>query len=179
MTGWVLWAAAGWAPEAAAMPGVGTEVSHARGKKDGVVVLWPRVVPETTDPLVNQVASSVQQAVATTVSALVPAERTSVRPSPERVCPRDGCRAVSVTVMVGHQAGGCAAVALIGPPGPEAQRLVPLAGAIDLAGAGVPYRDRPEDHLVVREFVPCAELTGQLDTETLQRALADAGLGGL
>lgn len=169
MIGWVL------AVEAArAMPGVGAEISHVRGKKDGVVVLWPRVVPETDDALVNQVAASLQKAVAEAASGLAPPERTSVRPSPERVCPREGCRSTSVSVLLGQQGGGCAAVALIGPPGPEAQRLIPLAGAIDMAGPGVPYRDPPEDHVVIREFVPCGELVGKLDLESLRAALGES-----
>jgi hypothetical protein len=154
--------------------GVGEEVSHGRGRKDGVVVLWPRMVPETDDPLMRQVATALQDALATEVNAQYPAEKVDVRPSPERVCPREGCRALSVSVLLGHQLGGCAAVALVGPPGALAQRLVPLAGTIDLAGPGVPYRDRPEDHVVIREFVPCDKLAASLDAAALQRALSES-----
>lgn len=177
MTMWAAAALLAWSEPALAVTGAGPEVSHGRGKKDGVVVLWPRLVPETDDPAMRAVAQGLQDVLAEQARAKVAAEKVDVRPAPERVCPREGCRAVSVSVLVGHQMGGCAVVALVGPPGPEAQRMVPLAGTVDLAGAGVAYRDLPEDHVVVREFVPCDQVKGALDLAALQRALADAGVG--
>jgi hypothetical protein len=175
----VWWAASvvGWSTPALAVTGAGPEVSHGRGKKGGVVVLYPRLVPETDDPTVRAVAAGVQEALAAQAATLVPPEKVDARPSPERVCPRDGCRAVSVSLLLGQMSGGCAAVALVGPPGPEPQRIVPLAGTVDVSGAGLPFRDLPENHVVVREFVPCDQLRGALDLPALQRALVEVGLG--
>ena len=169
MIGW--WCALG---AAWAAVGQGEEVSQSRGKKDGVVVLWPRLVPASDDQAMRLAATGLQAAVAERAGALVTAERVDTRPEPERVCPREGCRAVSVSLLIGHQGGGCAVVALVGPPGPEAQRLVPLVGTIDLAGPGVSYRSAPEGHVVVREFVPCEQIREGLDLEPLARAISEA-----
>src|SRR5690606_37061594 len=99
--------------------------SHSKGRKGGVVVLWPRVVPHTDDRDLRLLADKLQervtqQAIAARGSALV-----DTRPEPERVCPREGCRATSVSLVIGHQQGGCVVAAVVGPPGTEAQTLLP------------------------------------------------------
>ncbi len=172
---WLMVAVAWWSGSAQATPGAGPEVSASRGRRDGVTVLWSRVVPATEDPTITAVALGVQEAAESAAAGFATPGRVDRRPAPERVCPREGCRSVSVSVWIGHQGGGCAAVAVIGPPGPTPQRLVPLAGAVDLAGPEIPYRERPEDHVVVREFVPCAGLRTALDLTALTRALGEAG----
>jgi hypothetical protein len=155
---------------ALAASGPGDEVSRSRGRGGGVVVLWPRIVPETEDPEVLDLAARLQRRVQEAVSAGVVPNRIDVRPAPERVCPMHGCRASSVGLLLGHQDGGCVAVAVVGPPGPEPQRLVPLAGRVQMDAAGLPFREAPEGRVVITEFVPCAELELGLDP---------AALGGL
>ena len=105
----------------------------------------------------------------------VPEARVSVRPRPERVCPQQGCKGVSLGAVLGHQEGGCFAVALIGAPNGGSVQLVPWAGKV-LAprGGQVPFRSPPESRLMVTEFVPCQDLLGLLDDGRVQAELAKA-----
>ena len=152
---------------ALADPGPGDEVSRSRGRGGGVVVLWPRIVPETEDPEVLALAARLQLRVQEAVAVGVVPNRIDVRPSPVRVCPMHGCRASSVGLLLGHQDGGCVAVAVVGPPGALPQRLVPLAGRVKMDADGLPFRDAPEGRVVITEFVPCGELEQQLDPAAL------------
>jgi hypothetical protein len=149
----------------------GPEVSHSRGRNDGVVVLWPRLVPETEDPVIVDLARRLQQRVADTAAASVDARRIDLRPAPERVCPRAGCKTTSITLMLGHQDGGCALIGLVGPAGPEPQRLVPLAGKFQMGEPYLPFRSPPEGQVIVTEFVACAELEQLLDPAALRLML--------
>lgn len=150
----------------------GAEISRSRGPRDGVVVLYPRVVPASDDPVVASLATTLQQRVAEAVRAQVPSVTVDVRPAPERVCPQTGCRAVSVGLMLGHDGGGCVAVAVVGPPGPVEQAVVPLAGEVAVTDGAVPFRSPPEARVVVREFVPCSEIPDHLDLTALAAAVA-------
>jgi hypothetical protein len=149
--------------------GPGPEVSRSRGRKDGIVVLFPRIVPETQDATVVALAERLQTRLQQIAVTSVAPTRVDVRPSPERVCPLAGCRATSVGVMLGHQDGGCAALALVGPPGEEPVRLVPLAGKFAMDSASLDFRAAPEGKVVVSEFVPCAQLEQSLDGQALAR----------
>ena len=91
-------------------------VSRHRGKKGGVTVLWPRVVPQTDDAQILQLADALQGRLDAMAQASVDPKRVVVRPAPERVCPRSGCRSVSLGAVLGHQDGGCFAVGLVGLP---------------------------------------------------------------
>lgn len=160
MRAWLLtlgWLAVGAEASAA---GDAAEISRSRGKKGGAVVLWPRLVPESADPVLADQAARVQALLAQAVGQQAPA--VDVRPAPERVCPLIGCRAASVGLLLGHQDGGCVAVAVVGPPGPEAQTLVPLAGSVEMVDPALPFRAAPEGKLIVREFVPCTELADRV-----------------
>ena len=150
----------------------GTEVSRSRGPRDGVVVLFPRLVPATDDEVMRSLASSIQDQVASIVREAVGAEtKVEVRPAPERVCPAQGCRAASVGLVLGHDGGGCAVVAVIGPPGPAEQTLVPLAGEVDVGEGPLAFRAAPESRIVVRELVPCSEIPARLDHAALEQAI--------
>ena len=151
--------------------GDGPEISKARGKKGGSVVLWPRVVPETEDPAVHALAKALQERLAQVAQAQTDADRTSVRPAPERVCPLAGCRTISLGAVLGHHEGGCFAVALVGPADGGDVRLVPWGGEVLAAGKTVPFRDVPEERLAVKEFVPCAELASRLADDRVERAV--------
>ncbi|MEQ1503847.1 MAG: hypothetical protein ABMB14_16520 [Myxococcota bacterium] len=152
--------------------GTGSEISHSRGKANGVVVLWPRVVPETDDPAITDLAKRLQARIQAAAATTVIPARIDVRPAPERVCPLSGCRSTSVGVLLGHQDGGCAALAIVGPPGVESQRLVPLAGKFQMTDAALEFRAAPEGKVTVSEFVPCASLEQALDNDAIARLLA-------
>ncbi|MCB9676162.1 MAG: hypothetical protein H6737_13660 [Alphaproteobacteria bacterium] len=143
-------------------------VSKSRGKTDGVVVMWPRVIPASTDNEVTAVANELQQRMAEIAKRAAPLATRDLRPEPERVCPRArGCRATSLGVLLGQQDGGCVAVAVLGPPGETDLELYPLAGTVDLASKTVPFRSPPENSVTVREFVPCSKLVSLVDDSAL------------
>jgi hypothetical protein len=145
----------------------GAEISQSRGRKTGIVVLAPRVVPATEDAEVQALAARVQQRVAEAAIVRWGAAQVDVRPSPERVCPKVGCRGASIGVLLGHQDGGCVAIAILGPPGPVEQRLLPVAGRVEMLDDGLAFRATPESKVIVREFVSCAALEQALTPERL------------
>jgi hypothetical protein len=145
----------------------GPEVSRSRGRSEGVVVLWPRVVPETTDPVINDLARKLQERLHASAVATVSERRVDVRPAPERVCPRSGCRGTSLTLLLGHEGGGCALLGIVGPPGQETQRLVPLVGLFQMEDPYLPFRSPPEGDVVITEFVPCDQVESRLDPQAL------------
>lgn len=149
----------------------GAEISRSRGKPDGVVVLWPRIVPATTDPVVLAAAQRLQLRLQEIAGEEVDPTRVDVRPAPERACPVNGCRGTSLSVLLGHQDGGCAALAVVGPPDGAVQRMVPIAGKFQMTDAALPFRDPPEKKVVVTEFVPCATLDQSVDVLALAHLL--------
>lgn len=152
---------------AAVAAGPGPEVSRSRGRTDGVVVLWPRLVPETEDATMVALAERLQTRVQQVAVTAAPPTRVDVRPAPERVCPMAGCRATSAALMVAHQDGGCAVLAVVGSPGRSPLRLVPLAGRFDLDAPTLEFREPPEGKVVVKEFVPCAAVEQSIDGAAL------------
>ena len=143
----------------------GPEVSRSRGKRDGVVVLWPRVVPATSDPEVLGLAGRLQERLYSAASAVVDYRRVDVRPSPERVCPRVGCRAPTVGLFLGHDEGGCVVVGMVSPPGPEASDVVPLVGDVEMVGNKLAFRSAPERTMIVQEFVPCTDVEARFNDQ--------------
>lgn len=139
------------------------EISRSTGEAGGVVVLWPRILPKSEDPKVLELATRVQarlERIAGKASSNV-----DRRPSPERVCPKgEGCRAASLGAVLATKGGGCAVVALIGPPGVKPVQLVPLSGTVKLDAETSPFREPPENLVVVQEFVPCDKLLADLDS---------------
>jgi len=148
-------------------------VSRTRGKPGGWVVLWPRIVPESNDAQLIDLAKKLQQRLSTMATRTISDKKFSVRPHPERVCPQAGCKAVSISVMLGHQDGGCVAVAMLGDPGNEEYTsLIPWAGTVELRSTSIAFRQPPEDKLSVKEFVPCDELLNFLDNTAVENAIA-------
>jgi hypothetical protein len=152
----------------------GDEISRSRGKKGGVVVLYPRLVPATTDPAMAALAEQLQQRMAASASRAVGERPVDVRPAPERVCPQQGCKAASVGLFVGHSQGGCAVVAMVGSPGPANQQLLPLAGTVHLQSAVTTFRQPPERLVTVTEFLPCDQVVGALELTAVESAIASA-----
>ena len=148
-------------------------VSRSRGRPGGAVILWPRIVPDTNDPALIDLAVSLQNRLAAMATRNISDRRLTVRPRPERVCPTNGCRGVSVGVMLGHQEGGCGAIAMVAEPDIEVgTQLVPWAGDVDLRSRSIPFRQPPENRLSVREFVPCNELLNYLDDAAVESTIA-------
>jgi len=135
----------------------GPRVSHSRGEKGGVVLLWPRVYPSDLTADMRPEATAFQGRLRELVERELPDRPVDIRPEPERVCPSEGCLGTSVGVLLVRVEDGCAAVLQVGPPGQEPTRLEVWAGLMDIA-LEVPFREPPESHVKVRDFVPCDAL---------------------
>jgi len=138
------------------------EISRSVGEEGGVVVFWPRVIPRTDDSAIRKVAGDLQGKLVALVEKGAPGRKLDVRPEPERVCPRDGCAAMTVGVLLVHAKGGCTALGLVSGPGTAEQHIVPWAGVVKLAQDRIPFRDHPENQVTVRDAVPCSDLLGKL-----------------
>jgi hypothetical protein len=133
------------------------------GARGGVVVFWPRVAPRTDDPAIRAIASAVQQRLQQLAARALPGRAIDVRPEPERVCPRQGCEAMTLGASLFHTAsGGCVVVALVSGAGQSPQRLVPWVGNVELREAMVPFREPPEARIQARDMARCADAVSQL-----------------
>ncbi len=138
------------------------EISRSLGAPGGVVVLWPRIVPRSEDPATLAMAEQVQARLATMAKKSA-GDAVDRRPSPERVCPKDGgCRGASVGAVIAVKDKGCALVAVVSGPGIAPARLVPWAGTVKLRSSESPFREPPENEITVEEFVPCDKLAADL-----------------
>ncbi len=142
-----------------------------RGRRGMVTVLWPRVVPFEDQGEIASTAGRIQRWVDAVVRDVAPLLPRRLAPSPQRVCPRGGCRGHAVGVLLAHHEGGCAAVGLLHEPYGRGTRLVPLAGDLELEEERIPARALPEEVLVVRDLVPCREIVGSLDEAKLVAAM--------
>jgi hypothetical protein len=156
---------------AAAWAADGEEISTSRGKKEGIVVLWPRSVPSNADPAMLELSRRLQERLAATATAVVGERLVDVRPAPERVCPQGGCKAASVGLMLGQRGGGCALVAVVSGPGVAPAQLLPLVGQVELFSPSGTFRQPPEQLVNVQEFVPCDQVLGELDLLGVDSAL--------
>ena len=138
------------------------EISRSAGKEGGVVVFWPRVVPRTNDPETRKLAGDLQKRLVELVTKAVPKREQDVRPEPERVCPRSGCDAMTVGALLTASGGGCVALALVSPPGPSPQRIIPWAGDVELKFEQVPFREPPESSVTIKDMASCTKLLDQL-----------------
>ena len=138
-------------------------VSTSRGEPGGYVVLWPRIVPGDPDGAMSEAASMVQSRLVGFVNEAAAGHPVDVRPEPERVCPRSGCLGASIGAVLMHVNGSCAVLANTGTPGTGNTHLDAWAGRVTISNANPPFRDPPEDHIRVEDFVPCSELGAALD----------------
>jgi hypothetical protein len=138
------------------------EISRSAGVEDGVVILWPRIIPRTEAKNTRAIARKVQERLKALVARTLPGKPLDVRPEPERVCPQAGCKAMSVGVLIARKGQGCVAVALFGRPGRSLTRLVPWAGNVRLKKEWIPYRDPPESHITIQDFAECDKLVDGL-----------------
>ena len=144
------------------------EISRSVGVENGVVVFWPRIIPNSEAASAQQLAAGLQARIVSIVELVLPGRTVDVRPEPERVCPRAGCHAMTVGVLLLKRDTGCAVVALVSGPGQAPARLIPWVGQMTVANELVPFRDPPEGALTITDFARC-----DLVLESLDAAEAD------
>lgn len=152
-------------------------ISASAGDPDGVLVLWPRVVPAEGADGVSAQAEAMQRALERIAARVLPDRRVEVRPSPERACPAAGCEAVSLGAVLLHSGGGgCAAAAFVSRPGRSPAHLIEWAGGASVRTTTVPFREPPESHLRVSDFGSCETLAAELDDDAgaIEQALREA-----
>ena len=132
-----------------------TTVSESAGKKGGVVVLWPRVIPSKYGTPIRMLSAQVQRHMAEMVGRVLPGRSVDVRPEPQRVCPQGGCDGVAFGVLLVHHGDGCAAVAFVGERGRSHRQLFQWAGNLRLKATLVPFRNPPENYVTIADYAPC------------------------
>ena len=139
--------------------------------RNGIAMLWPRIVPGVEDASVRTLAARLRDHLRARVEEAVPRADVLSLPEPQRTCPRDGCPSVSIGVLLGHSNGGCVAVGLVSGPGQAEVELFALAGDVTLEAPSIPFRKPPEDFVVVRDMVPCTDLIGAIQTSGWLQAI--------
>ncbi|HHH29761.1 MAG TPA: hypothetical protein ENK57_15640 [Polyangiaceae bacterium] len=142
---------------------VDPRVSTSRGAPGGFVVLWPRIVPADPEGALSPVAADLQRRLVAFATEAASGGPIDVRPEPQRVCPRAGCEGASVGAAILHVRGSCAVIAVTSTPGPSRAHLDAWAGRMDVINNDPPFRDPPEEHVRVQDFVPCDQLGEALD----------------
>ncbi len=155
---------------APAQTGDAPEISRSVGAQGGVVVFWPRVIPRDVVPMTRDLAAALQRKIRDVVARTLPGRPIDVRPEPERVCPRAGCTAMTVGVLVHRNQNGCVALALVSGPGTAPSKIVPWGGGVRLRADSVPFREAPETQVTVTDYLTC---DGLLDHEQLRERETD------
>lgn len=137
-------------------------VSTSRGHADGVVVLYPRVIPATEDPVVLEIARAIHARTEAVARKGFPSGDVDVRPEPQRVCPKAGCKAVSVGSVFVHRGETCAVAAWVAPPGKKPPRAVPWSEGLEIKPEPLEFREPVENALLVKDYQPCATLVESL-----------------
>lgn len=159
-------------PTLTSAPGDAPQISRSVGVEGGIVVLWPRVVGSRETPNVPApIARRLQARLAEVTQRAAGDRPIDVRPEPERICPRSGCVARSVGVLLAYASGGCAAVALVSEPGASPAELVAWGGTIRLSAQSVGFRDPPEQSVSVEDYVPCDALFAGLRDAEVEAAI--------
>ena len=138
------------------------EISRSAGEAGGVVVLWPRIIPRSSDDETRALATMVQQRVADLVKQTLPNATVDVRPEPERVCPQQGCKAMTVGVLFTRDKESCAVLALVSGSGQSPARIVPWVGDAKVAQETVKFREPPENQVKISDFARCSSLKDSL-----------------
>lgn len=139
------------------------EISQSIGHDKGFVVLWPRIVPRTGDPVAHGFAERLQKRLGVLANAVDAGASIDTRPEPERVCPKTGCAGVALGVVVTVKGEACAAAALISRPGPSPVQIVPWVGKMELKRAQTPFREPPESDIRITEFAICKTVFETMD----------------
>jgi hypothetical protein len=143
------------------------EISRSVGVEGGVVILWPRI-SGTKDPDSHQIAARIQQRFAAMVKRLLPGRPVDLRPEPERVCPRAGCKAVAVGAVLLRNNTACAVAALVSTSGTSPAAIIPWAGDLLLRNPTVPFRQAPESEIQIKDYATCAGIDDDLGAHDAQ-----------
>ncbi|MGB0678636.1 MAG: hypothetical protein ACPGUV_03135 [Polyangiales bacterium] len=135
-------------------------MSRSRGETGGLIVMWPRVVPDSAKDSAE--AATIHRALQDVARQVLPQGPIDVRPSPERVCPRQGCRATVLGAMLSYRAQDCVVLAWAAEPGKSPSRIVPWVGGVRLKQSEVPFREPPENAVVVHDYIACDKAMGKL-----------------
>ena len=138
------------------------EISRSVGVDGGVVIMWPRIIPRSERANTRALASSLRDHLRKMVEKQLPGRPIDMRPEPERVCPRAGCKAVSVGALIVRSKQGCLVVALIGRPGKYPLRLVPWVGKMRLKEEWVTFRETPESRVQIIDYAKCSQVVSKL-----------------
>ncbi|NUN16059.1 MAG: hypothetical protein HUU55_20725 [Myxococcales bacterium] len=146
-----------------ANPNDDPRISRSRGEKGGVVVLYPRIFPATSDSTMETIAQSIHFRLRKMVETALPGRPVDMRPAPERECPKAGCLAVSVGAVLAHKDGGCVVGVLLGAPDTAPRTLVPWAGGFTVKAPSIPFREPAESYIEIADFANCADMNTALD----------------
>lgn len=135
-------------------------ISRSAGEEGGVVVLFPRVIGDA-----GEQAAALQIHMEEVARRVFPNRPLDVRPAPERVCPRPGCRGVSLGAVLIARNGQCAAVGVVGGPGPTDLTLLRWGGQLVVRERTIPFREPPESRVTLEDAVPCDALGAALAEE--------------
>ncbi|MBE7480334.1 MAG: hypothetical protein HS104_10180 [Polyangiaceae bacterium] len=154
-------------PVATAAESDAPEISRSAGVAGGAVVLWPRIVlPRDAgkpDLETLKLAARAQSRLADIARKVLGNVTIDMRPEPERVCPKAGCKGVSLGILFAKAGGGCSLFALVSAPGTSPQRIVPWSpGAVKLAQDSVAFREPAEKMVKVTDYAQCAKLPDDL-----------------
>ncbi|MBK8994698.1 MAG: hypothetical protein IPM35_02960 [Myxococcales bacterium] len=143
------------------------EISRSAGVAGGAVVLWPRIVlPRDAgkpDLETLKLAARAQSRLADVARKVLGNVTVDMRPEPERVCPKQGCKGISLGLLFAKAGGGCSLFALVGAPGTSPQRIVPWSpGAVKLSQDSVGFREPAEKVVKVTDYAQCAKLPDDL-----------------
>jgi len=140
---------------------ISEQISHSKGVAGGVVVLFPRIIPTTIAAENAAIATQIQAKVRAVAEKALPGRPIDVRPSPERVCPKAGCEAVSINVMFSRTSTACVVVAMINAPGVSTTKLIPWGGSVEFKTGTdtIQFRDMPENFIRIKDFQPCDQIT--------------------
>ncbi len=138
------------------------EISRSVGVEGGVVIMWPRIIPRSERAGTRDLAASLRGHLRRLVEKRLPGRPIDMRPEPQRVCPRQGCKAVSVGALIIRDKQGCLVVALIGRPGKYPLRLVPWVGKMRLKEEWVTFRETPESRVQIIDYAKCSQVMSQL-----------------
>ncbi len=143
------------------------EISRSAGTEGGAVVLWPRIVqPQGAgkpDLDTLKAAARAQSRLAELARKVLGNVTVDVRPEPERVCPKQGCKALSIGILFAKAGTGCSVMALVSAPGASPQRIVPWSpGVVKLTRDSVGFREPAEGVVKVTDYGSCAKLPDEL-----------------
>ncbi|MCB9568049.1 MAG: hypothetical protein H6710_12710 [Myxococcales bacterium] len=151
-------------------------ISRSAGEPGGIVLFWPRIIPREIVDENRELGAALQRHVKSVVQRNMPGRSLDIRPEPERVCPKGGCKGATIGILLSRESQGCLVLALISRPGESPTRIVPWAGNVELKSNEVPFRAYPETQITVADYVPCTSLLSTMDQNeaAVMEALAEA-----